>query len=66
MVKYSIRSLLYNKNHNIVNTWTLNTTAVNVSLNLSTTDGDYYYVKVRQADGDEAISSPIWISGSYH
>jgi hypothetical protein len=56
--------VIYNKDHVVVNTWTLNTNAVNVSMNLSTADGDYYYVKVRQADGDEAISSPIWISGT--
>jgi hypothetical protein len=56
--------VLYNKNHDIVNTWSLNTSAVDVSLNLNSNAGDYYYVKIRQSDGDEAISSPIWISGS--
>lgn len=31
---------------------------------LTCADGDYFYVKVRQADFDEAISSPIFISGT--
>ena len=26
--------------------------------------GEYYYVKVTQTDGDEAISSPIWVTGA--
>jgi hypothetical protein len=26
-------------------------------------DGDYFYARVKQADGDEAISSPVFISG---
>ncbi len=55
--------ILYNKNHDIVNMWSLSTGTVNVSINLITLHDDYYYVKVKQADGDEAISSPIWISG---
>ena len=55
--------ILFDKNHNIVNTWSLSTSTVDVSINLNTVDGDYYYVKVKQNDGNEAISSPIWISG---
>jgi len=55
--------ILYDQNHNSVNTWTLNTNIVDVSIDLNTVDGDFYYVKVRQNDGNEAISSPIWISG---
>jgi hypothetical protein len=56
--------VMFNQNHSVVNTWTLNTNSVDISTNLNTSDGDYYYVKVREADGNEAISSPIWISGS--
>ncbi|MDP4239881.1 MAG: CehA/McbA family metallohydrolase [Bacteroidota bacterium] len=52
---------LYNKAHNVVQTWTPNLPNINVSTNLATANGDYYYVKVTEADGDEAISSPIWI-----
>jgi hypothetical protein len=55
--------ILFDKHHNIVKTWSLNTKTVNVSIDLNTVDGDYYYVKVKQNDGNEAISSPIWISG---
>lgn len=55
---------MFDKNHNVVRTITLNTTSVNESINLSTTAGDYYYVKVKQADGNEAVSSPIYISES--
>ena len=55
--------IIYDQNHNIVNTWSISTNTVDVSINLNTVDGDYYYVKVKQADGNEAISSPIWISG---
>lgn len=54
--------ILYNKNHDVVNTWSLNTDTVNLRFPLHTTNGDYYYVKIREADGDEAISSPVWIS----
>ena len=57
--------ILFNKNHDIVNEWSLNTSSVNVSISLNTINEDYYYVKVRQADGNEAISSPIWIEGIY-
>ena len=57
------RVLIYDKNHNILNTWNLSTYSVDVSLNLLASDGDYFYVKVTQTDGNEAISSPIWISG---
>jgi len=57
------QAILFDKNHNIVNTWSLNTKTVDVSIDLNTVDGEYYYVKVRQNDGNEAISSPIWISG---
>jgi hypothetical protein len=55
--------ILFDQNHNIVNTWSLSTNTVDVSIDLNTFDGDYYYVKVRQADGNEAISSPIYIKG---
>jgi hypothetical protein len=54
--------VLFDKNHNTVNTWSLNNATVDLSLNLNTSEGEYYYVKIRQADGDEAISSPVWIS----
>lgn len=42
-------------------TWTPNSTNPNITQSLTTASGDYYYVKVKQADGNEAISSPIYI-----
>jgi hypothetical protein len=54
---------LFDKNHNTVNTWTISTATVNISYNLTTASGDYYYVKIKQADGNEAISSPVFIFG---
>ncbi|MHB8158174.1 MAG: FlgD immunoglobulin-like domain containing protein, partial [Desulfocucumaceae bacterium] len=55
---------LFDKNHNTVNTWTLNTASVNISYNRTTASGDYYYVKIKQADGNEAISSPVFVFGT--
>ncbi len=36
---------------------------VNITRSLTGADNDYFYVKVTQADGDEAISSPVFIEG---
>jgi hypothetical protein len=54
--------VIYDQNHNEVNTWTMKNSIINVSMILNTTDRDYYYVKIKQTDGDEAISSAIFIS----
>jgi hypothetical protein len=51
------------RNGQVVNTWTPNTANPVISLNQNCFDGEYYYVRVKQADGDEAISSPIQVSG---
>jgi predicted metal-dependent phosphoesterase TrpH len=51
------------KNGAVINTWTPNTTSVNISQSISCSDGEYYYVRVKQTDGGEAVSSPIWIVG---
>lgn len=47
----------------IVQTWTEFTDPVNpsVSAAINTGEGDYIYCKVIQADGDEAISSPVFV-----
>lgn len=55
--------MVFNKSHNIIVTWAPNAASVDESLSLDTFAGEYFYAKVKQADGDEAISSPIWISG---
>jgi len=52
---------LYDKDHNVVQSWTPNSEKINLTTNRITTNGDYYYVKVKEEDGVEAISSPIWI-----
>lgn len=49
------------KNGAVLKSWTLNTTNVSISETMTFSTGEYYYVRVKQADGDEAISSPIWI-----
>ncbi len=46
-----------------MNTWNIDTPDVDLSLPVNTFDGEFFYVKVTQADGDEAISSPIYIKG---
>ncbi|WP_167619886.1 CehA/McbA family metallohydrolase [Maribellus sediminis] len=50
-------------NGTVLSTWSPGTSDVSIIDNISTSDGDYYYIKVTQADGDEAISSPIFIEG---
>lgn len=49
------------KNGSVIQTWTPNTSAVNISENMTFANSEYYYVRVKQTDNDEAISSPIWI-----
>lgn len=44
-------------------TWEIDTADVNLSLPVNTFSDEFYYIKVTQADGDEAISSPIYIRG---
>ncbi|WP_321375640.1 putative Ig domain-containing protein [uncultured Draconibacterium sp.] len=51
------------KNGLLFNSWTPGRSDVTINENMSTSDGDYYYIKVTQPDGDEAISSPIFIEG---
>ncbi len=48
------------KNGVVVNTWSPNTATVNITQTLTCDNGDYFYVIVTEADGNEAISSPIW------
>lgn len=52
--------ILY-KNGSALYTWTPNSTNPQIAQQLETASGDYYYVKVTQADGNEAISSPVYI-----
>ena len=51
------------KNGAVINRWYPNEANPIFSQTLTCSAGDYYYVKVTQYDGNEAISSPIFISG---
>lgn len=57
-------ALLYNGNHDTVKVWSLGVCQLSVSFEY-TPEGssDYLYAKVRQEDGDEAVTSPIWFNG---
>jgi hypothetical protein len=44
-------------------TWEINTPAVDLSFTINAFNGEFFYVKVTQADGDEAVSSPVFIKG---
>jgi hypothetical protein len=48
-------------NGTVVNTWMPNSASPNITMDLSFANNEYYYIRVKQVDGDEAISSPIWI-----
>ncbi|MFC1844626.1 S8 family serine peptidase [Thermodesulfobacteriota bacterium] len=53
------------KNGALFQSWYPDENGPVITFPLTTLDGEYYYIKVTQADGDEAISSPIFItSGS--
>jgi hypothetical protein len=52
------------KEGTVIRTWNSNSSNPEVTDTLSTMEGEYYYVRVRQSDGDQAISSPIHIDGS--
>ncbi len=51
------------RNGVVINTWTPGTNTVNITQSLNVYDGEYYYVRVKQSDTDEAISSPVWVEG---
>lgn len=54
--------ILFDRNHSMRRTWKFDSDIVNLTDTLYTNNNDYYYVKVKQVDGDEAISSPVWVS----
>lgn len=49
------------KNGTVIQSWNPNTGQVNLAGNMNFLYGEYYYIRVKQADGDEAISSPVWV-----
>jgi hypothetical protein len=54
--------ILFDRNHGKRRVWRPNQSSFNITDTLTTAGGDYYYVKVSQEDGAEAVSSPIWVS----
>lgn len=45
-----------------IQTWEFDTASANIMHSITTKPGEYYYVLIRQKDGNEAISSPIYIA----
>jgi hypothetical protein len=54
--------VVFDRNHAVRRAWIIDAASVAIDDTLIVANGDYYYVKITQRDGDEAISSPIWIS----
>jgi len=52
------------KNGAELNSWTQWQVLPEFTQSIACNNGDYFYIKVTQADGDEAISSPIFISAT--
>lgn len=50
------------KNGTVINNWNIYDATPIYSYNITSVTGDYYYVKVTQSDGNEAISSPVHIT----
>jgi len=59
--EYFTTALLFNGNHDTVRIWNDRTTDFSASMEYATDHDDYLYVLLRQEDGGEAISSPVWI-----
>lgn len=51
------------KNGVLIQSWAPGITHPEIITTLACADADYFYTKITQADGDEAISSPVFISG---
>jgi predicted metal-dependent phosphoesterase TrpH len=54
------KSIRLVKNGVVINTWKISSSSLHKTLNLVCASGDYFYVVIKEADDDEAISSPIW------
>lgn len=52
------------KNGVVLNTWNPWVAQPEIIQSIACNNGDYFYIKVTQGDGDEAISSPIFISAT--
>jgi len=49
------------RNGTVYQRWSPHLKTATVTFPLRVESGDYYYTRVQQGDGDEAVSSPIWI-----
>ncbi|MBN1696350.1 MAG: hypothetical protein JW881_02445 [Spirochaetales bacterium] len=49
------------ENGEVIRGWSGNSSSFVITESLTVDAGDYYYVRIHQVDGDEAISSPIHI-----
>jgi len=54
-------SVVLIKNGIIINSWSPGQKNIDITQNITASTNEYYYIRVKQSDGDEAISSPIWI-----
>ncbi|MBN2545560.1 MAG: CehA/McbA family metallohydrolase [Spirochaetes bacterium] len=52
------------KNGLVIMVWNMNDTNPTLTYDVTGVSGDYFYVRVKQSDGDEAISSPVFIASS--
>ncbi|UII24599.1 CehA/McbA family metallohydrolase [Fulvivirga maritima] len=52
------------RNGQLMYEWNNNAFTVDLAKDITTSENEYYYVKITQEDGDEAISSPIFIDGN--
>ena len=49
------------KNGVVTDTWTPGEKQFSVTQGITVSAGEYYYIVARQADGDQAVSSPVWV-----
>ncbi len=50
------------KNGSLLKEWQIIKTEVNIQETFDVSPGDYFYTKITQQDGNEAISSPVFVS----
>ena len=52
------------KNGAVIKTWDINEQTPAISYMATGIDNDYFYIRCKQVDGDEAISSPVFIAAN--
>lgn len=53
---------LIDQNRSVVKTWSLNSSSINIKDKIEAKENGYFYIIIKQTDGSEAISSPIWVN----